>query len=177
MTSQHHADGPTEMRPPGRAFHPPKTHHAQLPRHPVAANVLPDGRLVPFLEYSLDTHPLDTYFNGCMTTRQFRHLTGLTDITPFIGCVIQTQDGPVVYQAHHLLDDIELVTGYWNQHMNLSLKPITQLPLDVDGISALMHHMVQCLHGDTVEVDPLLTIHYLESMEPQQVETLFQNDG
>ena len=55
--------------------------------------------------------------------------------------------------------------------------PIERLHDDVDEISALMDHMMECRHADTVAVDPLRTIHHLESLEPQKRAMLFQNDG
>ena len=48
----------------------------------------------------------------------------------------------------------------------MSLKPVEHLPDDANEISALLDHVMECRHGDTVAVDQNLTINYLESLEP-----------
>ena len=89
-------------------------------------------------------------------------LTGLTDIKPFLGCVIHRKDGPFVYQARHLLEDLDSVANFSNHHKGLSLKPVERLPDDVHEIWTLMDHMTECLNGDTAAVDPLPRIHRRE---------------
>ena len=139
--------------------------------------MLPDDRLVPFPESRPETDPLDEYITGSITAQQFARITGLTDIKPFLGCVIHRKEGPFVHQARHLLNDLKSVANFWNDHKGMALKPVERLPDDANEISALLDHMMECRHGDTAAVDQYVAINYLESLEPQQRETLSPNAG
>ena len=110
-----------------------------------------------------------------MTKEQFKNLTGLDDIKPFLGCILSDQDGTFVYQTRHMLEDLVDATKYWNIYMRSSRIPVHDIPDDVDDISNIMSNIMQCLTRDTLAIDDETTVAHLESLKPEQLSMLFLN--
>ena len=145
--SSNHGHDRVERRPPGRVHHSTPARRTPAQLHRVIAKLLPDGQLQPYSASRMATEPLGEYFTGHMTAIQFKHLKGVVDTKPFLGFLMSGQDGTFVYQARHLIADLERVANHWNDHNGTSLSTIDQLPDDATEISVIMDHMVAWLVG------------------------------
>ena len=149
--------------------------HRPTKLYPVVATLLPNGSVLPYPDDRTDNDELGEHITGKMTMQQFNHLTGIDDIKPFLGCILYGQEGPFVYQARHVLEDLVDATNYWNTYRKSSLIPIHEMPDDVDDISDIMNNMMDCLTTDTLSVDDDMTVGHLQSLKPEELSIMFQD--
>ena len=83
------------------------------------------------------------YLSGRLTVEDTKRLTGSSTVRPFLGVMLQTEDGPILYNADEAHQDLQnAATILSNLPGNVAATPLHQL--DDQQVAAMVDLMLEC---------------------------------